>query len=79
MIRFLDARRGPRRYIHRCGAIVTNSGGSLSHAAICAREAKIPAVCGCAHATDVLRTGDAVRVDGTAGEVAIVARAAAAS
>ncbi|KAH8066420.1 Pyruvate phosphate dikinase [Aureococcus anophagefferens] len=38
-------------YLNRCGAVVTNTGGALSHAAICAREAAIPAVCGCAHAT----------------------------
>ena len=61
-------------YLPRCGAIVADAGGALCHAAICAREAHIPAVCGCAHATAVLKTGDTVRVDGTAGTVDIVAR-----
>ncbi|KAH8069265.1 PEP-utilizing enzyme [Aureococcus anophagefferens] len=63
-------------YLNRCGAVVTNTGGALSHAAICAREAAIPAVCGCAHATDVLATGDVVEVDGAQGTVTILKRAA---
>ena len=64
-------------YLPRCGGVVTDSGGSLSHAAICAREAGIPAVCGCARATDVLKTGDLVLVDGSKGEVEILERAGA--
>jgi rifampicin phosphotransferase len=54
------------------GAIVTDRGGLLSHAAIVAREYGIPAVVGCSDATAVVADGDRVRVDGRAGEVEVV-------
>jgi pyruvate,water dikinase len=50
-------------------AIVTETGGPLSHCAIVAREYGIPAVVGAAGATTRYRTGDTIVVDGTAGEV----------
>lgn len=53
----------------RLAAIVTDVGAPLSHAAIVARELGIPAVVGCGNATMLLRTGDHVRVDGSAGTV----------
>jgi phosphohistidine swiveling domain-containing protein len=56
----------------RLAAIVTDVGAPLSHAAIVARELGIPAVVGCGNATARLRTGDRVRVDGSAGTVAIL-------
>ena len=56
------------------GAIVTDSGGLLSHAAIVSREYGIPAVVGCRDATALIADGAQVRVDGTAGEVAVIAR-----
>ncbi len=59
-------------YFDRIRALVTDEGGALSHAAIMARETGIPAVTGCGNATEVIRTGDAVQVDGDLG---IVARA----
>ncbi|PCJ18664.1 MAG: phosphoenolpyruvate synthase [Gammaproteobacteria bacterium] len=43
-------------------AVVTNRGGRTCHAAIIARELGIPAVVGCADATDVLTDGQAVTV-----------------
>ena len=49
------------------GAIVTDRGGLLSHAAIVAREYGIPGVVGCTDATPVLPDGALVRVDGAAG------------
>jgi pyruvate,water dikinase len=55
------------------GAIVTDRGGLLSHAAIVAREYGIPGVVGCTDATRVLPDGAFVRVDGAVGEVEIVA------
>src|SRR5215207_1105104 len=55
------------------GAIVTDRGGLLSHAAIVAREYGIPAVVGCSDATAVVADGDRVRVDGRAGEVEVLA------
>lgn len=54
------------------GAIVTDRGGLLSHAAIVAREYGIPAVVGCTDATRQIRDGARVRVDGRAGEAVIV-------
>ena len=54
------------------GAIVTDRGGLLSHAAIVAREYGIPGVVGCTDATRVLPDGALVRVDGAAGEVEVV-------
>jgi len=54
------------------GAIVTDSGGLLSHSAIVAREYGIPGVVGTRDATDRIADGTRVRVDGTAGEVAIL-------
>lgn len=56
----------------RAAAVVTDIGGSLSHAAIVARELGIPAVVGCGDATIRLKTGDRVRVDGVRGTVEIL-------
>jgi rifampicin phosphotransferase len=56
----------------RAAAVVTDVGAPLSHAAIVARELGIPAVVGCGNATMRLRTGDHVRVDGTAGTVEVL-------
>ena len=51
------------------GAIVTDSGGLLSHAAIVAREYGIPGVVGTREGTDRIADGTTVTVDGDAGEV----------
>ena len=59
----------------RAGAVITDVGAPLSHAAIVARELGIPAVVGCGNATAVLRTGDRVRVDGGRGTVEILSTA----
>jgi pyruvate,water dikinase len=56
----------------RAAAVVTDVGAPLSHAAIVARELGIPAVVGCGDATMRLRTGDRVRVDGSAGTVTLL-------
>jgi phosphoenolpyruvate synthase/pyruvate phosphate dikinase len=53
----------------RAGAIVTVSGGVLSHAAITAREFGIPAVLSVAGATTLIRNGQRITVDGTNGVV----------
>ena len=55
------------------GAIVTDRGGLLSHAAIVAREYGIPGVVGCTDATRVVPDGALVRVDGAVGEVEVIA------
>lgn len=50
-------------------AIVTNTGGILSHAAIVAREMGIPCVVGTINGTEILRDGMKVEVDGQKGVV----------
>jgi pyruvate,water dikinase len=54
------------------GAIVTDSGGLLSHSAIVAREVGIPGVVGTRDATELIADGARVRVDGDAGEVTVL-------
>ena len=54
------------------GAIVTDRGGQLSHAAIVAREYGIPAVVGTRQATTMFADGERVRVDGDKGVVELV-------
>ena len=53
------------------GAVVTETGGVLSHSAICAREYAIPCVVGAAGATTKIADGATVTVDGTKGTVVI--------
>ncbi|MGH3556152.1 MAG: PEP-utilizing enzyme [Mycobacterium sp.] len=53
-------------------AIVTNVGGPMSHAAIVAREFGVPAVVNTQTATQRLKDGQLVEVDGTAGTVRII-------
>ena len=54
------------------GALVTDTGGTLSHPAIIAREYGIPAVVNSGSGTSVLEDGQMVTVDGAAGTVRIV-------
>lgn len=66
--------------IRRAAALITDSGGVTSHAAIVSRELRIPCIVGARTATQVLRDGELVTVDGskgrvTAGEVRIEATA----
>jgi pyruvate,water dikinase len=58
------------------GAVVVDVGGPLSHGAIVARELGIPAVINTRNALRVLKDGDYVSVDGTAGVVKVLKRAA---
>jgi phosphohistidine swiveling domain-containing protein len=53
------------------GAVVTDSGGVLSHSAICAREYAIPCVVATQVATKVIPDGAMVTVDGGKGTVTI--------
>lgn len=53
-------------------AVVSDTGGSLSHAAIVAREYGIPAVLGTGIATSQLKDGDLIKVNGDKGEVMIL-------
>jgi pyruvate,water dikinase len=54
-------------------ATVTDVGGVMSHAAIVCREYGLPAVVGTGRATSQIRTGQTIKVDGTAGVVTLVA------
>jgi pyruvate,water dikinase len=56
----------------RIKATVTDIGGVMSHAAIVCREYGLPAVVGTGRATAQIKTGDVVRVDGTAGVVTVI-------
>jgi pyruvate,water dikinase len=51
------------------GAVVVDTGGPASHAAIVAREYGIPAVVGTGNGTSVLQDGTVVIVDGSQGRV----------
>jgi pyruvate,water dikinase len=52
-------------------AVVTDTGGILSHCAVVAREFGIPAVVGTGVGTQRIRTGQRVTVDGSAGVVSL--------
>ncbi len=56
--------------------VVTDSGGMLAHAAICAREYNIPAVVGTitrgVRVTEHIKTGQRIRIDGTNGVVEVL-------
>jgi phosphohistidine swiveling domain-containing protein len=56
------------------GAVVTDTGGILSHSAVVAREYGIPAVVGAGRATTAIADGDLVEVDGDAGTVRVIGR-----
>ena len=51
------------------GGVIADTGGVLSHAAIVAREYQIPAVLATGKATEILKDGDRVLLDGTRGEI----------
>lgn len=57
----------------RAGAVVTETGGMLSHAAIVARELGVPCVASVAEATQI-PDGTLLAVDGAAGEVLLLDR-----
>ena len=57
--------------MRRAAAIVTDSGGMTSHAAIVARELGLPCIVGAHDATRSLVTGTIVTIDGDAGTVSL--------
>ncbi len=56
-------------------AVVTETGGILSHCAVVAREYGIPAVVGAAMATTMIEDGQTVEVDGDSGTVRVITAA----
>ena len=59
----------------RIAAAVSDGGGIMSHAAIVSREYRLPAVAATGVGTQVVHTGDRLRVDGNTGVVTILERA----
>ena len=55
-----------------CGAVVTEEGGVLAHAAVLARELGLPAVVGAAGALGLIHDGAEVEVDPVAGTVRLL-------
>ncbi len=55
--------------------LVTDAGGTVSHPAVLSREFGIPAVVGTSVATDQIKNGDRIRINGTTGVVEILAAA----
>ncbi|MEI6498392.1 MAG: PEP-utilizing enzyme [bacterium] len=62
-------------YLNKVSAIITDEGGILCHAAIIAREMKIPCIIGTKNATKVLKDGDIIMVDASHGKVTITKKA----
>ncbi len=58
----------------KASAIVTNQGGMMSHAAIVARELKIPCIVGTNNATEMINDGDEIEVNADLGIVKILKR-----
>jgi len=56
-------------YLQRVGGVVTDYGGLTSHVAIILREMKVACVMGTEHATELLKNGDIVTVDGKTGNI----------
>jgi phosphohistidine swiveling domain-containing protein len=55
--------------------LVTDAGGTVSHPAVLSREFGIPAVVGTSVATETIKNGDRIRIDGTKGLVEILTAA----
>ncbi len=51
------------------GGLIMETGGMMTHGSVVAREYGIPAVVGVNRATEILRDGQKVRVDGSSGKV----------
>ncbi|CEP69152.1 PEP-utilising enzyme, mobile domain [Moorella glycerini] len=56
----------------KIAGLVTDAGGVLAHPAVVSREFGIPAVVGTSNATQKIKTGDRVRVNGNTGVVEII-------
>src|SRR5688572_6381454 len=54
------------------GGLITEIGGMMTHGSVVAREYGIPAVVGVHQATMRLKTGQRIRIDGTAGKIVII-------
>ena len=61
--------------IQKSGAVVTDEGGMMCHAAIIARELHKPCIIGTKIATSIINTGDLVEIDANKGTVRILKKA----
>lgn len=61
-------------FVTKAVGIISERGGMTSHGAILARELGIPAVVGANNATRIIEDGEAVLIDGNAGEVYLIER-----
>jgi len=62
-------------YVHimgRASGIITNEGGITCHAAIFSRELKIPCIIGTKNATEILKNGDFIELNGQSGAVKVI-------
>jgi pyruvate,water dikinase len=57
---------------YTAAAVITESGGPLSHGAVTAREMRIPAVMSVHNCMSTLRNGCLVRVNGSEGKVSLL-------
>ncbi len=64
--------KGWTPFFGTAAAVVTDIGGSMSHASIVAREFGIPAVVGTENASQVLSDGQLVEVNGKTGRVTLI-------
>jgi pyruvate,water dikinase len=58
--------------LKKVGAIITNTGGRTSHAAIVAREQGVPAIVGTGNATEKIKDGMAITVSCSEGQKGFV-------
>jgi pyruvate,water dikinase len=59
-------------YFVTAAAVVMDQGSILSHGSIVAREFGIPSVVNVGHATEIIKTGQTIQVDGNRGIVKII-------
>lgn len=71
VVPYTDSGWGP--FLARAGGIISEVGGRLSHGAIIAREYGIPAIMDLQNATQILKDGQRVKINGQQGVVEILA------
>ena len=62
--------------MRKAAAIITDTGGTTSHAAIVSRELQVPAIVGAGNATTMLANGDTITVDCSVGHIGKIYRGA---
>lgn len=70
-----DTDPGWATLMYLSAGLVADIGGVMSHTAIVARELSLPCVVNTGNASKMLRTGDLIRINGTAGSIEVLKRA----